>query len=106
LTRLSQLKLGFNKLSSYESIKAVVSLAKSLTYLDLNSNQDFQFDPRFFEELLQQMTLISVLSLQQTAFNRSVSSYRKETINAGSAILFLDDRQVTEDERSLARAWK
>jgi hypothetical protein len=43
------------------------------------------------------MTLISILSLQNTTFNRSVPSYRKETINAGKALMFLDDRPVTED---------
>jgi hypothetical protein len=35
-----------------------------------------------------------------------VPSYRKETINAATGLLFLDDRPVSEEERALARAWK
>jgi len=52
------------------------------------------------------LTLLSVLTLQKTKFNREVPSYRKETICASNSLLFLDDRPVTEDERMLAKAWK
>lgn len=95
INKLSQLKIGHNKLASYESMKAIKSLSKSLTYLDLSSNTDFAYDPLFYTELLQEMKLVTVLSLQNTVFNRSVGSYRKETINAAPGLLFLDDRPVT-----------
>ena len=46
------------------------------------------------------------MSLQNTVFNRSVGSYRKETINVAPTLLFLDDRPVTKDTKLLAQAWK
>ncbi len=72
----------------------------------MNGNEDFPFDQLFYSEFLTNMSLITVMSLQKTSFNRQVPSYRKETICASNSLLFLDDRPVTEDERMLARAWK
>ena len=106
ISRLSQLKIRHNKLTTYESMKAIKQLSNSLTYLDLSSNTDFAYDPLFYSEFLQEMKLVTVLSLQNTVFNRSVGSYRKETINVAPTLLFLDDRPVTEDEKLLAQAWK
>ena len=95
ISKLSQLKIGHNKLTTYESIKAIKTLSKSLTYLDLSSNTEFAYDLLFITEFLPEMKLVTVLSLQNTLFNRSVGSYRKETINAAPGLLFLDDRPVT-----------
>lgn len=83
------MKLGNNRLNSYDAIKGVSALSGSLTYLDLAGNECLDYNLMMYSELLAKMK-ITVLSLQNTLMSRSVPNYRKTTINAIKSLLFLD----------------
>ena len=81
-------------MKTYDSIKGLIKLVNSLTYLDLAANEGLEFNPLIYTELLAKMK-VSVLGLNNTLFCRSASNYRKEVILAMKELKFLDERPVT-----------
>ena len=51
------------------------------------------------------MKRVKVLILKETPFVRLTSAYRKKVILSMKYLTFLDDRPITKDEKTLAKAW-
>lgn len=101
MKKLTTLNLANNHLVSYDDISHVLELP-ALQTLDLQHNK---LDDPAIVELLAQIPDLRVVYLLGNPVVKSIRHYRKTIIGRCSALKFLDDRPVFDEERRRVDAW-
>lgn len=100
LPELQNLNVSQNHLSDFESVSHLGECSSTLTNLDLSHNQ-IVYDERFCD-LIPQM---KVLYLMGNPFVREVEHYRRSIVGRLKNLLYLDERNILQEERELAEMW-
>ena len=102
LTNLKTLDLRHNCLQSVDDI---VHLLQCPSLETVNLSENYLDDPDCVDEVFVKMPNLLSLRLHHNPFCQHVKPYRKTIVGKIAALLYLDDRSVSPDERRAAETW-
>lgn len=103
LGRLKDLNISHNSISSVQDLQGLVSVKKSLSFLNLSKNR-IGFDKELLG-LLRRLEQMISLELQGNPVSEQIDCYRKKVVGSLKHIAYLDGRAVSEAEKRFALAF-